>query len=133
MNELRFSYDPEVDILMVHFRNVKEGEHTNRSVEPAPGVIVDLDKDGNPIDIEVFNASRRYGKDSMERFDINTSLLTLTEAAERCGLSAETLKIQARNGRLRAQKVGRNWVTTESWLRKYLNERRYNAKLTAEM
>ena len=98
-----------------------------------PGVIVDLDKDGNPIDIEVFNASRRYGKDSMERFDINTSLLTLTEAAERCGLSAETLKIQARNGRLRAQKVGRNWVTTESWLRKYLNERRYNAKLTAEM
>lgn len=130
---MRFSYDPEVDILMVYLKDLKEGEIVANCVEVADGIVMDVDEHGNPVDLEIMDASRRYGKDSVAKHDITTNLLTLSEAAERCGLSAETLKIQARAGRLRAQKVGRNWITTESWLRSYLIDRRYNAKKTAEM
>jgi excisionase family DNA binding protein len=46
--------------------------------------------------------------------------LTLKEAAERAGLSPITLRIQIRNGRIKATKVGRDWVITRDELRAYL-------------
>jgi hypothetical protein len=47
-------------------------------------------------------------------------VITLGEAARRCGLAAHTLTLQAERGRLRARKVGHTWITTPYWLECYL-------------
>jgi uncharacterized protein YuzE len=49
------TYDPEVDVLRIIFRNAPIEE----SDEDKPGVILDYDKDGNLVGIEVLSASRR--------------------------------------------------------------------------
>lgn len=47
-------------------------------------------------------------------------LLPLSEAAERCGLSASHLRLLVREGEVWGVKLGRNWVTTENAVRLYL-------------
>lgn len=47
-------------------------------------------------------------------------LLSLSEAAERCGLSASHLRLLVRNGEIWGKKLGRNWVTTEGAVKVYL-------------
>jgi excisionase family DNA binding protein len=51
-------------------------------------------------------------------------VLTLIEAAERLGLSPITLRIQIRNGKLRAKKVGRDWTVSEREVARYARENR---------
>jgi len=48
-------YNPEVDVLQIVFRDVAIEE----SDEDKPGVILDYDKDGNIVGLEVLNASQR--------------------------------------------------------------------------
>ncbi len=52
---MKVTYDPEVDALRIVFRNAPIEE----SDEDKPGVILDYDKDGNVVGLEVLNASRR--------------------------------------------------------------------------
>lgn len=52
---MKVTYDPEVDILRILFRDVPIEE----SDEDKPGVIIDYDKDGNVVGLEVLNASER--------------------------------------------------------------------------
>lgn len=52
---------------------------------------------------------------------------SLERAAQYAGLSPQTLKQQAENGRLDAEKVDGEWATTMSSLIKYLSGRRKNA------
>ena len=47
-------------------------------------------------------------------------LLSLSRAAERCGLSASHLRLLVREGEVWGVKIGRNWVTTEAAVREYL-------------
>ena len=47
--------DPKVDILRILFSNVPIEE----SDEEKPGMILDYDKDGNIVGLEVLNASKR--------------------------------------------------------------------------
>jgi DNA (cytosine-5)-methyltransferase 1 len=47
-------------------------------------------------------------------------LLSLREAAARSGLSASHLRLLARNGRLEARKLGRDWFTTDAAVAAYL-------------
>jgi hypothetical protein len=47
-------------------------------------------------------------------------LLSLREAAARSELSASHLRLLARTGRLKAQKLGRDWFTTEAAVAAYL-------------
>jgi len=52
---MKVIYNPEVDVLRIVFRDVAiEG-----SDEDKPGVILDYDKDGNIVGLEVLNASQR--------------------------------------------------------------------------
>lgn len=51
-------------------------------------------------------------------------MLTLNEAAAQLGLSPITLRIQIRNGRLTARKVGRDWTVSEKAVEKYRLEHR---------
>jgi uncharacterized protein YuzE len=52
---MKITYDPEVDVVRIIFSNVPiEG-----SDEEKPGVILDFDKDGNVVGMEILDASRR--------------------------------------------------------------------------
>ena len=50
------------------------------------------------------------------------ALITLAEAAERLGLSVVTLRHQAQSGRLRAQRIGRDYLVTEREVERYRAE-----------
>ena len=52
---MKVVYDPEVDVLRILFSNAPIEE----SDEEKPGVILDFDKDGNVVGIEILDASRR--------------------------------------------------------------------------
>ncbi len=49
-------------------------------------------------------------------------LISLSEAAAEAGLSAKHLGLLARQGKLEARKIGRNWVTTTRAVRRYLRD-----------
>ena len=52
---MKVKYDSEVDVLTVEFSNSPVAE----SDEDKPGVILDYDKEGNVVGIEILNASKR--------------------------------------------------------------------------
>jgi excisionase family DNA binding protein len=54
--------------------------------------------------------------------------LSLREAAARSGLSASHLRLLARNGRISAEKLGRDWFTTEAAVLAYLADERLRTK-----
>ena len=47
-------------------------------------------------------------------------LISLSEAANRTGLSASHLRLLVRQGDIWGKKLGRNWLTTEEAVRQYL-------------
>ena len=62
-----------------------------------------------------------------------TIYISLQEATQHCNYSQEYLSLRARQGRLRALKFGRNWVTKKEWLEEYLKEvEGYNNNLKAK-
>ncbi len=48
--------------------------------------------------------------------------ISLQEATKYCNYSQEYLSLRARQGKLKAVKMGRNWVTTKEWLAEYLEK-----------
>jgi uncharacterized protein YuzE len=52
---MKVTYDPEVDVLRILFRDAPIEE----SDEDKPGVILDYDREGNVVGLEVLNASHR--------------------------------------------------------------------------
>ncbi len=52
---MKILYDPKVDILRILFSNAPIEE----SDEEKPGMILDYDKDGNIVGLEVLSASKR--------------------------------------------------------------------------
>jgi len=52
---MKVTYNPDVDVLRIIFRDAPVEE----SDEDKPGVILDYDKDGNVVGLEVLNASER--------------------------------------------------------------------------
>ncbi len=52
---MKVTYDPEVDVLRVLFSNSPIEE----SDEEKPGIILDYDKDGNVVGLEILDASKR--------------------------------------------------------------------------
>ena len=51
-------------------------------------------------------------------------LISLKEAVELSGLSDGHLRYLVRTGKIWGQKIGRNWVTTNAELQKYLAKER---------
>ncbi len=62
-------------------------------------------------------------------------LLTLSQAAEAYGFSGDYLRRLAEKGRLRARKLGRNWLTTAEDMESFIESReprgRYKKRLRA--
>jgi len=52
---MKVTYDPEVDVVRILFSNSPIEE----SDENKPGVIIDYDKDGNIVGLEVLDASKQ--------------------------------------------------------------------------
>jgi uncharacterized protein YuzE len=52
---MKITYDPEVDVLRILFKDAEIEE----SDEDKPGVILDYDKDGNIVGLEILDASKR--------------------------------------------------------------------------
>jgi len=57
-------------------------------------------------------------------------LISLAEAAKRCGLSHSTLRRYAWEGKLKAKKVGRDWLITMANVEEYLASRQRKRKDT---
>ena len=51
-------------------------------------------------------------------------LITLAEASRRFGLNADYLRHLATRGRLKAKKLGRDWVTTAADVQAYIASRK---------
>ncbi|MGD0200655.1 MAG: DUF2283 domain-containing protein [Bryobacteraceae bacterium] len=54
---MKVKYDPEVDVLSI----VLSDAPVEESDEDKPGVILDYDKSGNVVGLEILDASRRMG------------------------------------------------------------------------
>ena len=54
---MKVRYDPEVDVLSILLSDAPVEE----SDEDKPGVILDYDKDGNVVAVEILDASKRMG------------------------------------------------------------------------
>ena len=54
---MKIKYSPEVDALTIRFSDAKVDE----SDEDKPGIILDYDKEGNIVRIEILKASQRVG------------------------------------------------------------------------
>ncbi len=52
---MKVTYDPEVDVVRI----VLSSSPIEESDEDKPGVILDYDKDGNIVGLEILNASKR--------------------------------------------------------------------------
>jgi uncharacterized protein YuzE len=52
---MKVIYDSEVEVLRILFSNT----HIEESGEDKPGVIIDYDKDGNVVGMEILDASKR--------------------------------------------------------------------------
>lgn len=55
VSAMKVTYDPESDVL----RMVFSGAAIRESDEDTPGVILDYDKDGNVVGLEILDASKR--------------------------------------------------------------------------
>ena len=53
---------------------------------------------------------------------MSDELISLAEAAAMSGLSLKHLGLLARQGRLKARKIGRNWVTTKQAVADYVRD-----------
>jgi uncharacterized protein YuzE len=53
--EMKVTYDPEVDVLRIFFSSAPIEE----SDEDKPGIIIDYDKDDNVVGMEILDASKR--------------------------------------------------------------------------
>ena len=63
---MRVKYNAEVDALVIQFSDEKVDE----SGEDKPGVILDYDKDGNVVRIEILKASERIGNPRNIEFEV---------------------------------------------------------------
>lgn len=122
---MKFAYDPQVDALTIVLVE-REGRAARShlvSREIGPGMYVDEDANGNPVSIEVLDASVRIPRKQLEEMPSPARLLSLAEAAKESRLSPDTLRSQINKGRLKALKRGRDWIVSETDLLNYLESR----------
>lgn len=73
---MNVKYDKEVDVLYIGFSEEKIKE----SDEEKPGIILDYDKQGSIVGIEILNASKRMGNPAKVEYEVNLTESRLTTA-----------------------------------------------------
>jgi uncharacterized protein YuzE len=117
---MRWTYDPDVDALTIV---LGARRRSTRTEELGNGLLVDFDRQGTVIAIEVLDASQRYPKDQLAALPLPVPLLPLSHAADRAGVTPDTLRQQIRNQRLKAIKRHREWWVAPAELERYLASR----------
>jgi uncharacterized protein YuzE len=115
---IRARYDRTADAAYISVgrrRKSETAQHVSHDVA------VDFDRNGYVVGIEILNAREHLGPD-VHKLPSAVEELSLAEAAVRCNppRSPTTLRVQIRNGRLKAAKRGRDWVITAAELENYL-------------
>jgi len=59
-------YDKEVDVVYIQFSEKEVAE----SEEDKPGIVLDYDKEGNIVGIEVLNASKKIGQPNGVTYEV---------------------------------------------------------------
>jgi len=63
----------------------------------------------------------------------SNNYISLQEATEYCSYTQEYLSLRARQGKLKAVKIGRNWVTKKEWVKEYIERiEEYNNNFRAK-
>jgi len=70
---MKITYDKEVDALNIVF---KKGV-VNKTLEIAPEILLDLDKNGNPLYLEIIGVSEKIGKKNFSKVEIGNKLFRL--------------------------------------------------------
>jgi uncharacterized protein YuzE len=70
---MRITYDKTVDALNLSLRSGVVA----KTLEIAPEILVDLDKKGNTLNIEIIGASEKVGKKNFESVVIGTKTVAL--------------------------------------------------------
>jgi len=91
--------------------------------EVAPGMYIDQDARGNPVSVEILDASARIPRKQLNALPSPACILSLAEAAKESRLSPDTLRSQINKGRLKGAKRGRDWVVSATDLLNYLESR----------
>jgi len=68
------------------------------------------------------NKPDKYNKDNKTIPEESDTYISLQEATKYCNYSQEYLSFRARQGKLKAVKFNRNWVTKKEWLEEYLSQ-----------
>ena len=63
---MKITYDSEVDVMRIIFNNLPIEE----SDEEKPGLIVDYDKEGNIVGLEILDASKRMDNPRLVEYSI---------------------------------------------------------------
>ena len=63
---MKIIYDPEVDVVRIVFRETSVAE----SDEEKPGVILDYDKRGNIVGLEILDASKRVDNPALMEYAV---------------------------------------------------------------
>ena len=126
---MRVTYDPDVDALYFELRALRLQRRTQREI--AEGVIMDLGPTGELAGLEILGASRFGTPRALARFGRPSPRLRLSEAEVFCGLKAASLRNQILNGRLKASKVGRDWLVDVNDLEVYLAGRSARGRRSA--
>jgi uncharacterized protein YuzE len=115
---IKAHYDRQADAAYI---SVGRRRKVNTTKHASHDVAVDFDRNGYVVGIEILNAREHFGPD-VHKLPSAVEELSLAEAAARCQppRSPTTLRVQIRNGRLKATKRGRDWVVTAANLENYL-------------
>ena len=63
---MKVQYDPEVDVLSI----LLSENPVEESDEDKPGLILDYDKDGNVVSLEILDASKRMGNPMLVEYAV---------------------------------------------------------------
>lgn len=117
---MNWTYDPQVDALTIL---LIPGKASARTEEVRPGMLVDVDRAGHPISIDILDASEHFSKHILSNLPLPEAMLPLSVASKRAGLNSATLRQQIKRRRLRATKHHREWWVDPQALQEYLNNR----------
>lgn len=123
---MRFTYSAPADALYIEL--VGGRREVARSQEVGSGITLDFDAGGRLLGIELLNATRHVPRDQLEAAGTPDEWLTLAEASaaaaeEGVVLSPATLRVQIRNGRIPAEKRGRDHFVSRHALFTYFESR----------
>ena len=114
---MQLAYDRAGDLLVLQLGDLATSVGAR---EVAPGVYLDFNAAGQLLGLEVLSASSHWDRAALEGLaGLELGLMGLPEAAATAGLTPIALRKACERGTLKAHKVGRDWLVSDSELAAY--------------